>query len=129
MKPWTCRRQTDGKVCGHTNPSKKTMLCASCGKRRPPSKRPAHMAALDEFDYVAWVAEHGEVCGICGSPPKGKRRLDRDHEHKGSGRARGLLCAFPCNTGLKGWMTAEWLRAAADYLDRAAGRSDESEAA
>lgn len=79
------------------------------------------MAALAEYDYVWYVAQFSERCGICGAPPK-SRRLDRDHEHKGQGRPRGLLCAFPCNTGLKDWMTPEWLRAAADYLEAAEAR-------
>jgi len=119
-RTWTCQRQTGGVKCRHVN-ARRYQICRACGKRRPPSKAPAHMAALDDFDYTMWVAEFGEVCGICGAPPK-SRKLDRDHAHEGDGIRRGLLCAFPCNTGLKDWMTPEWLRAAADYLETAEAR-------
>ena len=122
-RSWTCQRVSGGVKCGHVNALRK-LNCEACGKRRPPTKRPAHMAALKEYDYVWYVAQFGERCGICGSPPK-SRRLDRDHEHKGDGKPRGLLCAFPCNTGLKDWMTPEWLEAAAAYLRRAEGVADE----
>ncbi len=118
-RTWICQRQTGGVKCRATNP-KRRHICAACGKRRPKSKRPAHMAALDAFDYVQWVAEHGEVCAICGAQPTPGRRLARDHEHKGAGTPRGLLC-FRCNRML-GNKTAEWLHAAAEYLDRAASR-------
>lgn len=116
-RTWTCQRQTNGVKCRAVNP-KRRHICAACGKRRPKTKRPAHMAALDEFDYLQWVAEHGEVCAICGAEPKDGRRLARDHEHKGDGYVRGLLC-FQCNRKL-GNKNAEWLQAAADYLKRAA---------
>lgn len=122
MASWTCQRQTNGKVCRHVNPSKKTMNCAKCGKRRPPSKRPAHMAALDTFDYVAWVAEFGEACMICSAEPKPGKRLHRDHEHRGAGLQRGILC-WPCNRKL-GSLDREWLIAAVAYLERAESRRD-----
>lgn len=64
----------------------------------------------------------GEFCAICGTLPKPNRKLDRDHAHEGDGIARGLLCT-KCNRtliktrfGLQ--VTPEWLRAAADYLER-----------
>jgi hypothetical protein len=44
--------------------------------------------------------------------------LHRDHDHA-TGMARGILC-FRCNTALPARVDAAWLRAAADYLDRAA---------
>jgi hypothetical protein len=94
------------------------MNCAACGKRRPKTKRPAHMAALD-LPYEWWVEQFGTQCGICGGRPDGAR-LHRDHEHKGEGVARGLLC-FQCNRKL-GNKTADWLRRAAAYLDEAAYR-------
>lgn len=62
-----------------------------------------------------WVERYGERCGICGGLPK-TRRLHRDHDHR-SGKMRGLLC-FPCNAALRPYMTADWLRKAADYVDR-----------
>ena len=116
---WTCSRVTDGVRCGFRNPGRKRK-CLNCGKPRPAKKRPAHMAALD-LGYDVYVALNGtECCGICGKPP-GVRRHHRDHDH-GSGEPRGLLCP-PCNRalvahryGLK--VTAEWLAAAAAYLQR-----------
>ena len=80
------------------------------------------MAALD-LDYAGYIAlQGGEFCGICGKVPQpGERRLDRDHEHSGHGRPRGLLC-WSCNRQLRTWATVEWLRAAADYLERSERR-------
>lgn len=128
MKSWTCVRVTDGVKCGFRNPSKKTMICAACGKRRPPSKRPAHMAALDAMDYEQMAAEFGEVCGVCGAPPPPGKRLYRDHDHR-SGMPRGLAC-FRCNAAMRPYMTLEWMRWAVAYLERAERRyGDESEAA
>lgn len=56
----------------------------------------------------------GGKCALCGREPV-KRRLDIDHDHHGM-FIRGLLCVR-CNRALASWMTAQWLRAAADYLD------------
>jgi hypothetical protein len=75
------------------------------------------MVAL-QTDYQAFVKlTGGEFCAICGRGPSARRRLDRDHSHA-SGLPRGLLCSR-CNRAIPNWMTPEWLRAAADYLDRA----------
>lgn len=38
-----------------------------------------------------------------------------DHDHR-TMIVRGLLCVR-CNRNLPDWMTPEWLRAAADYLE------------
>jgi hypothetical protein len=82
------------------------------------------MAALD-IPYAEYVRINGgEHCGICGKVPEpGGRRLDRDHEHKGVGAARGLLC-FACNRQLRTWATVDWLSAAIAYLKRHEGRHD-----
>ena len=115
-RTWTCRRVTAGVPCGRVNGSRKRK-CGRCGKPRPARKRPAHMAALD-LSYEHYVELNGgEHCGICGKPPSPGRRLDRDHEHSGAGRPRGLLC-WSCNRQLRTWATVEWLRAAAAYLER-----------
>jgi hypothetical protein len=106
---WTCPK------CRTRNP-RTTQRC-SCGRKRPAPRRPAHRAALD-IPYEEYVALFGERCGICGREPSAVRRLDRDHDHRGDGRPRGLLCA-PCNRALNDRVTPEWLRAAADYLERA----------
>jgi hypothetical protein len=75
------------------------------------------MAAL-ELPYDKFVKLNGgEFCAICGRKPSETRRLDRDHCHR-TGKARGLLC-WNCNKQLRGFMTSAWLRAAADYLERA----------
>lgn len=117
---WTCQRVTGGVKCGAQNPNRKRK-CGACGKTRPARQRPAHLAVLDEPFSVFLAANGGiERCGICGAEP-GRAKLHRDHEHKGDGFARGLLC-FPCNLQLKHTSTIEWLRSAADYLERAESR-------
>lgn len=74
------------------------------------------MAALEQ-GYDVYLALNGGVerCAICGAGPK-TRKLQRDHCHV-RGVARGLLCAR-CNRSLPSWVTPEWLRAAAAYLER-----------
>ena len=106
-RQWTCRK------CRKVN-KRTTQLC-SCGTRRPKARVPEHKRILHTMPYEQWVELYGEVCGICGRGP-GTRRLDRDHCHK-AGRPRGLLCAR-CNRALPNWVTPEWLRAAANYLER-----------
>jgi hypothetical protein len=113
---WTCQRQAAGIKCGHRNPRRK-QLCDACGKRRPATRQPVHLAVMGDA-YETWVARFGETCGICGRAPSARRRLDRDHCHK-TGVARGLLCAR-CNRALPSWVTADWLRNASRYLDRSA---------
>lgn len=73
-------------------------------------------AARKRYDELAAI--RGEVCWICGNGP-GSRRLHIDHDHK-TLRVRGLAC-FRCNRALPAWVTAEWLRAAAVYLEAAEG--------
>lgn len=61
----------------------------------------------------------GDHCGICLRRRTEKdRRFDRDHDHR-LGTPRGLLC-HKCNRALPHWITPEWLRAAAEYLEKAA---------
>jgi hypothetical protein len=121
---WRCRRVKAGVRCDTLNLARKK-LCTTCGKARPPRSRPKHMAALDAFDYDAWVAEYGERCAICGTAPKDGKRLHRDHSHVGAGFARGLLC-FQCNRKL-GNKTSAWLRQALAYLEAAEYRQHMSE--
>lgn len=64
-------------------------------------------------EYARLVAEHGEVCAICGAAPK-TRKLHLDHDHK-TGRVRGLLC-YRCNRFLHSWMSPVWLINAARYV-------------
>lgn len=68
---------------------------------------------LDEYDVL--LDAQGGVCAICKRPPR-TRSLHVDHDHK-TGLIRGLLC-MPCNTQLlRRHVTADRLRAAADYLE------------
>lgn len=73
---------------------------------------------ITDEEYERRLSDQGGGCAICHATPK-TRRLHVDHDHK-TGRVRGLLC-FGCNNRLVGkGATAVKLRAAADYLDRAA---------
>lgn len=115
---WTCQRVSGGIKCRQINPRRR-LTCLACGKRRPPTAKPAHRAILDEMPYEAWVERFGPVCGVCGREPSANRRLDRDHWHSGplAGQPRGLACAR-CNVAMPSWMTADWLRAALAYFER-----------
>lgn len=112
---WTCQRQTGGVRCRRVNANRKRN-CERCGKPRPARRKPAHLVAL-ETTYQEFIGRYGERCGICGRTPSRRRRLDRDHDHA-TGAVRGLLCAR-CNRQLPRWVTVEWLRAAARYLEEA----------
>jgi hypothetical protein len=122
---WRCRRVTKGVPCGTLNLARKRK-CTACGKPKPPPRKKKHMTAL-EIPYEEYVALNGgEWCGVCGAPRPESRRLDRDHSHTIPPYPRGLLCR-KCNRtlvkvryGLK--ITPEWLRAAAEYLERAQER-------
>lgn len=69
-----------------------------------------------EAARAAYVAEHGNVCELCGNPPK-TRGLSEDHDHK-TGAHRGWLC-YRCNRALPNYVTLEWLRLAVTYIERA----------
>src|SRR4051812_49612220 len=118
---WTCQRTTAGKTCKTKNPPR-TRKCKGCEKPRPKRRPPKHMAVMDQTTYEECVERFGERCGICGfTPAEDDPKLHRDHEHKGEGRIRGLLC-FRCNSALRVYMTLEWLRAAVRYLERTEDR-------
>jgi hypothetical protein len=105
---WTCPK------CRTRNA--RTRQRCDCGRKRPAPRRPKHAEVLDR-PYEWWVETFGDKCGICGRGPSELRRLDRDHDHR-TGAPRGLLCHF-CNRRLGNRRSSEWLRAAADYIDRA----------
>jgi hypothetical protein len=119
VRTWRCRRVKKGVRCDTLNLRTK-QKCTACGGPRPKRKQPAHRAVLNDLPYEWWVERFGEQCGICGRSPSANRRLDRDHDHKLPSGPRGLLCAR-CNRALPSWVTPEWLRLAADYLERARG--------
>jgi ribosomal protein L32 len=75
--------------------------------------------ARREHERAVYVAEHGNVCELCGKPPK-SRGLSEDHDHKTEAH-RGWLC-YRCNIILRPYVTLEWLRKAVAYLERAAAR-------
>ena len=106
QRVWTCK-------CGLKNPRIK-QKCPGCGRKRPARKTAAQKALTE--GYEVWVERFGDRCNICGREPSERRRLDRDHCHA-SGTSRGLLCAR-CNRALPNWVTPDWLRAAAEYLER-----------
>lgn len=114
-RTWRCQRVRAGVKCATDNPRVK-QRCAVCGGKRPVSRAAGHRAILKATTYEQCVATFGERCGICGALP-GTRRLHRDHEHRGAGAIRGLLC-FRCNTALRAYMTLDWLRGAVAYLER-----------
>lgn len=64
--------------------------------------------------YEQMLAGQDGHCALCPSTG-GTRRLHIDHDHR-SMKVRGLLC-FRHNVMLRGYMTPEVLRAAADYLE------------
>lgn len=78
---------------------------------------------ITQADYDAMVAAQGNLCAICGQPPKGKRpKLYVDHCHKaeqaGTMKIRQLLCQS-CNIGLGAFRDdPDLLQAAIAYLAR-----------
>lgn len=114
-RTWTCQRRLGGLRCGGIN-QPRARTCHTCGKPRPPKRRPKHLAALT-LTYEQYVEINGgDFCFICLKPRGEGRRLDRDHCHR-SGQPRGLLC-HRCNRLLPSWVTPQWLRRAAYYLER-----------
>lgn len=67
-------------------------------------------------EYERLSVAQNDSCAICGAGPNPLRKFDMDHDHR-THRLRGLLCRG-CNMRLRKGLTAEWMRGAADYLDR-----------
>ena len=93
-------------------------------RKRRPAKKHTQLLNRARPHYERMLEEQGGLCAICGRPPTASRRLDIDHDHTEM-RVRGLLCPA-CNIRLGNTRSSEWLRRAADYLDR--GRIDWLEA-
>jgi hypothetical protein len=91
--------------------------------RKPrPTRKQQHAAFLRQARkrYDELLERQGNVCAVCKRAPNPdqKRRFHVDHDHK-TMTVRGVVC-FRCNRALPSWVTPEWLRAAADYLEEAA---------
>lgn len=67
---------------------------------------------IDQYNQL--VQDQKGLCKICESPPKGKRPLAIDHDHK-TGRVRGLLC-YPCNRAIVILDDSDHLKKAYEYL-------------
>lgn len=70
--------------------------------------------AFPQEAYDALLAAQEGRCALCPATPK-TRRLNVDHDHR-TMEVRGLLC-HKCNRVLWPWVTPQWLRRAADYLE------------
>lgn len=66
-----------------------------------------------EKERAEYVAAHGNVCELCGNPPK-SCGLSEDHDHR-TNTHRGWLC-YRCNRALPTYVDVEWLLRAALYL-------------
>lgn len=111
--------------------------CRSCTSKKWKTKsleqrRDARLQkdyGITHADYVAMLEAAGNVCTICRKPETMKTRYGKpkplhiDHCHR-TGKVRGILCGS-CNTAL-GYMQddPERLRAAAQYLERAAAADE-----
>ena len=90
-------------------------------RERNPGRNRIYQYKLAQEDYEAMLVAQDGRCAICRSDEWGGKsgvpHVDHDHV---TGEVRGLLCAG-CNNGLGHFADdPERLRAAADYLERAA---------
>ncbi len=68
--------------------------------------------------YNRLSAAQNGLCKICNQPPRPRKRLVVDHDHK-TGAVRGLLCNH-CNSGIGFFRdNTAWLSSAITYLDAA----------
>lgn len=85
---------------------------------RVAARRRAKQLGVTDTDYAAMLEAQDGHCALCPSRPK-TQRLNVDHDHA-TGAVRALLC-HRCNRFLAAWMTPEWLRRAADYIEAGVG--------
>ena len=85
-------------------------------RRRRQARKHVQLLNRARPHYDRLFEEQGGVCGICRRLPSERRRFDIDHDHREM-YIRGLLCPR-CNRAIPSWMTPQWLRDAADYLER-----------
>ena len=76
--------------------------------------RRAEKLGIDDAMSARLLRLQGGHCALCPSTPK-TRRLHVDHNHR-TGQVRALLC-HRCNRFLPAWVTPDWLRRAADYVE------------
>lgn len=72
--------------------------------------------------YERLLEAQGGRCAICDRPPPADRRFDIDHDHA-TMKIRGLLCRG-CNMRLRKDHKPQWLRRAAEYLERATNQRE-----
>lgn len=72
--------------------------------------------------YAQFLMVQGGKCALCFRPEPPNKKLDLDHDHKAM-HIRGLLC-WRCNKFLHPWMSPEWLRRAASYVEEGAADVD-----
>ena len=90
-------------------------------KRYKNAKRVVGRYGLTLDDYRKLLEQQDGKCLICGiehrDEPRSRLVIDHDHD-KGATHVRGLLCGL-CNIGIGAFRDSpEYLRAAADYLER-----------
>lgn len=83
-------------------------------RRRKMGKKHLELLKKSRPLYEKNLRKQKGHCALCPQIPV-KRRLDLDHDHDKM-VMRGLLC-HKCNRALPNWITPEWLRAAANYLE------------
>jgi len=83
--------------------------------RRRRVKKHADFLDLHRGRYDEILAKQGGHCALCPTKPSARRKLDLDHCHRRMA-VRGLLCPR-CNRALPAWVTPEWLKKAAVYID------------
>ena len=85
--------------------------------KRRTTRAAQHRKLLDAHrpHYAGLLEFQGGGCAICARRPNETRRLDMDHDHREM-VVRGLLCVR-CNRNVPDWVTPDWLRACAAYLE------------
>jgi len=85
-------------------------------KEGPAAKRHRAFVRAHRIHYDDLLIFQGGKCPLCGTTPTEERRLDMDHNHVRM-EMRGLLCSRCNRFGVQDWMTPEWARALAEYLE------------
>jgi hypothetical protein len=104
--------------CGEPVPVVRTGNALYCSESCKIASRRHEAYGLTKTELALLLAQH-ERCAICGTADWDRKGPQVDHCHA-TGRVRGVLCGN-CNQGLGRFHdTPARLRAAADYLERAA---------